>query len=223
MTERFRIFGHRGSPRLFPENTLASFEESLRAGADGFETDLRLLADGTAVLYHDDELGEVPIESLSMADFAARGSIIERVADLAYLAGRGTMILDVKRGHWEDILIDYVSQWPDIVIASFDHSLIASLCARSVPNALGITFSGVIANVASYAESVGATWCFPAHRYVDQSMMVSLAERQIRVVPWTANRVRDWNRLRDIGCYGAITDCPKEAVEWREAKAEERE
>ncbi|PYQ58841.1 MAG: hypothetical protein DMF58_13870 [Acidobacteria bacterium] len=30
----FLIFGHRGSPRRFPENTLASFEEALRSGAN---------------------------------------------------------------------------------------------------------------------------------------------------------------------------------------------
>ena len=51
MPDRFLIFGHRGSPKRFPENTLASFEETLRAGADGFETDLRLLFDRTAVLF----------------------------------------------------------------------------------------------------------------------------------------------------------------------------
>ena len=57
MAERFLIFGHRGSPNRQPENTMASFEEAVRSGADGFETDLRLLSDGVAVLYHDDELG----------------------------------------------------------------------------------------------------------------------------------------------------------------------
>ena len=58
MPNRFLILGHRGSPKRFPENTLASFEETLRAGADGFETDLRLLFDRTPVLFHDDELRE---------------------------------------------------------------------------------------------------------------------------------------------------------------------
>jgi len=60
VAERFLIFGHRGSPNRQPENTMASFEEAVRSGADGFETDLRLLSDGVAVLYHDDELGDIP-------------------------------------------------------------------------------------------------------------------------------------------------------------------
>ena len=61
MSERFLIFGHRGSPKRFPENTLASFEEALRAGADGFETDLRMLADRSVILFHDDEIGALDL------------------------------------------------------------------------------------------------------------------------------------------------------------------
>ena len=67
----FLIFGHRGSPRRFPENTAASFEEALRSGADGFETDLRLLADNTAVLFHDHEINDADVETLSRADVRA--------------------------------------------------------------------------------------------------------------------------------------------------------
>lgn len=215
MTERFRIYGHRGSPKRFPENTLRSFEEALRAGADGFETDLRLLSDNTAVLFHDDELAQEPIESLSFAQCAERGATVERVSDLARFAGRATMILEVKRGQWEDVLLEQVAGWPDIVIASFDHSMIASLHARRTSIPLGITFFGVIANVASYAESLGATWCFPAHRYVSEAMVASCRARNLRIVPWTVNRAREWDRLREIGCYGVITDDPHDAVTWR--------
>ena len=212
MTDRFRIYGHRGSPKRFPENTVASFEDALRAGADGFETDLRLLSCGTPVLYHDDDLGDAEIESLTLSQCSERGASIDRVSELARFAGRATMILEVKRARWEDVLLEQVAQWPDIVIASFDHSLIASLHARRVSMPLGITFFGAIAGVASYAESLGATWCFPNYRYVDEAMVSSCRARDIRVVPWTVNRARDWDRLREIGCYGVITDYPEQAV-----------
>src|SRR5688572_15859962 len=102
MPNRFLILGHRGSPKRFPENTLASFEETLRVGADGFETDLRLLSDRTAVLFHDDELREDRIESLTFTQCAERGAVIERLSDLAPFAGRGMMVLEVKRARWEE-------------------------------------------------------------------------------------------------------------------------
>jgi glycerophosphoryl diester phosphodiesterase len=204
------IFGHRGSPKRFPENTIASFEEALRVGADGFETDLRQLADGVAVLFHDDEIGEEIVESLPSTRVRA-----DRVRDLARFAGRGTMILEVKRGGWEDALLAEIGAWPDTVVASFDHSLIAELSRRSVPFPLGLTISGVIVDLPGYAQRVRATWCFPDHHHVNADLVNSLHAVGITVVPWTANRPGDWKRLSGIGCDGIITDYPAEAVAWR--------
>lgn len=48
--------GHRGFSSLYPENTLTSFEQALAAGADGFECDLRMTADGEIVVFHDETL-----------------------------------------------------------------------------------------------------------------------------------------------------------------------
>lgn len=216
MPDRFLILGHRGSPKRFPENTLASFEETLRVGADGFETDLRLLFDRTAVLFHDDELHEDQVESLTFTQCAERGAVIERLSDLGQFAGRGMMVLEVKRARWEETILEQVSAWPDIVIASFDHSVIAEMRRRNATVPLGITFYGYILDVAEYAQRIGATWIYPKFRYVDQGMVDSCHARGIRVMPWTANRKHDWERLRELGCDGVITDFPAEAVGWRD-------
>ncbi len=47
------VVGHRGAPRLAPENTLASFAAALEAGVDGIELDVRRSADGVPVIMHD--------------------------------------------------------------------------------------------------------------------------------------------------------------------------
>ena len=215
MSEPFLIFGHRGASRRFKENTLEAFEEAIRVGADGFETDLRLLSDRTAVLFHDDELLESEIESLTFSQCAERGAMVERLSDLSRFAGRTMMILEVKRARWEETLLETVSGWPDVVIASFDHSVVTTLRARGVTVPLGITFHGSIVDVAEYAARIGASWCFPNYRYVSEEMVAALHEREIKVVPWTANRKQEWERLREAGCDGVITDYPAEAVEWR--------
>jgi glycerophosphoryl diester phosphodiesterase len=46
--------GHRGSPKVAPENTLASFQKAREAGADGVELDVMLSADQEVVVIHDD-------------------------------------------------------------------------------------------------------------------------------------------------------------------------
>jgi glycerophosphoryl diester phosphodiesterase len=222
MVQPFLIFGHRGSPTRFPENTLASFDGALEAGADGFETDLRLLADRTAILYHDDELADSDIESLSSSQIAQQGAPVVLLRDLARYAKRTTMVLEVKRGKWEDALLGYIQDWPNIIVASFDHSIIELLHRRGVALSLGITTSGVIVDIAAYAKSLGATWCFPSYRYVDAEMVASLHANGVKVVPYTPNRVREWEFLRSIGCDGVITDVPGEAVIWRAQSAEGR-
>ncbi|MBV8517903.1 MAG: glycerophosphodiester phosphodiesterase [Acidobacteria bacterium] len=221
MTRQFLIYGHRGSPKRFHENTIAGFEETLRAGADGFETDLRLLFDRTAVLYHDDEHDDDAIESLTATQLAERGAMVERLADLSRFAGRAQMILEVKRAKWEDILLSHIAEWPNIVLASFDHSIVPELRRRGATFPMGITFHGYLVDVAGYAASLGATWCFPNYHYVDRAMVDSLHARGIKVVPWTANRRREWDALWEVGCDGVITDEAEEAVGWRSQKMNE--
>ncbi|HET7711239.1 MAG TPA: glycerophosphodiester phosphodiesterase [Thermoanaerobaculia bacterium] len=212
----FLVFGHRGSPRRFPENSIESFEETLRVGADGFETDLRLLADGQSILFHDDELGDQAIETLTAPECHERGVRVARLAELASFAGRCTMILEVKRGGWDAQLLSEVGSWPGVVIASFDHTLIRSLAERKAGCELGVTIFGALVAAGEYVGSVGASWCFPSFRHVTRPAVELLHQRSVRVIPWTPNRESEWETLRAIGCDGIITDDPEGAVRWRE-------
>lgn len=56
MKSKILNIAHRGYSAAFPENTMLAFEEALKVGADGFEFDVRLSADGRVVLFHDDDL-----------------------------------------------------------------------------------------------------------------------------------------------------------------------
>jgi len=67
------LLGHRGAraEKAIPENTLQSFELALAQGCDGFEFDVRLSADGQAVICHDAgvhgiEIAQSPAERLAL-------------------------------------------------------------------------------------------------------------------------------------------------------------
>jgi glycerophosphoryl diester phosphodiesterase len=51
------IVAHRGFSARAPENTLASMEAAISAGADAVEWDVQVAACGTPVLFHDSHLG----------------------------------------------------------------------------------------------------------------------------------------------------------------------
>lgn len=49
----FLLIGHRGAPNHACENTLESFEQALRLGANALELDVSMTRDGQLVLWHD--------------------------------------------------------------------------------------------------------------------------------------------------------------------------
>ncbi len=49
------LFGHRGSRRRFPENTLPSFIAAIEDGANAIELDVQVTKDGVVVVMHDDD------------------------------------------------------------------------------------------------------------------------------------------------------------------------
>jgi len=50
------LIGHRGSPRMKPENTMPSFRQAMEDGADGIEFDIRLSKNKKVFVFHDDTL-----------------------------------------------------------------------------------------------------------------------------------------------------------------------
>jgi glycerophosphoryl diester phosphodiesterase len=56
---RARAIGHRGAPRVHPENTLASYAHAIGLGADGIEADVCVTKDGVWVLWHDAHPGDL--------------------------------------------------------------------------------------------------------------------------------------------------------------------
>src|SRR5687768_13336705 len=67
-----RLIAHRGASAVAPENTLPAFSEAIRAGADAIEFDVRLTADGSVVVMHDDDVsrttdGDGFVSKLSLA------------------------------------------------------------------------------------------------------------------------------------------------------------
>jgi len=51
--EKPMAVGHRGYMEKFPENTMIAFDEALRVGAHGLETDVHVSLDGVVVICHD--------------------------------------------------------------------------------------------------------------------------------------------------------------------------
>src|SRR5215470_928086 len=84
------LLGHRGarSTRSIPENTIASFDLALTHGCDGFEFDVRLTADGEAVVCHDPKSRGIEIASSKASQLThlpLLAQVLERYSKTTFL------------------------------------------------------------------------------------------------------------------------------------------
>lgn len=91
--DRPYAIAHRGASAYAYDNTLRAFALAADLGADMWEVDIRLTADGVAVAHHDATLPDgTPVSALDWAALAARtaalGRPAPRLADVVALAAR---------------------------------------------------------------------------------------------------------------------------------------
>lgn len=124
------VFAHRGGRHVGPENTIAAFDAGIAAGADGLELDVRLSADGCAVVIHDADLQRTtnavgPVSRYTVAELAAvdAGARFERDGTFPF-RGRGCgvpRLLDVLRRYdGVPIIIEMKEPGPDLARAVVD-------------------------------------------------------------------------------------------------------
>lgn len=165
------IVGHRGLPSRTPENTLASFNAALDAGARWIETDVDILADGTPIVIHDTTLDRTTdhsgqIYSLTKPDLAAidAGSWFgpqftdERIpllSQLITLANQRSLNLNLELKANEqgaertlqqiDSVIEALEDLDgerEVIISSFSQPLLARFHQRAPQYAVGVLYEG---------------------------------------------------------------------------------
>jgi glycerophosphoryl diester phosphodiesterase len=103
------VVAHRGASSTHPENTLPAFEAAIELGAPAIELDVRLTADGHAVVMHDPDVSrttggrglvhELTVDQLRRLDAGAperpaRVPLLAEVLDLA--SGRAAVAIEIK-------------------------------------------------------------------------------------------------------------------------------
>ena len=102
------LLGHRGARgvKSVPENTLASFDFALASGCDGFEFDVRLTADGQAVVCHDAKIGD-----LEIAQSPARQIALPSLREVLIRYQRSAFLdIELKVSGLESITVDLLRQ-----------------------------------------------------------------------------------------------------------------
>lgn len=144
---------HRGYSAKYPENTLLAFDEGMRAGADGFECDLRLSSDGHVVVFHDDDLKRLcgvkgSIEQMTLKEIKElRVFSREEIPTLEELLQNfhTTRInLEIKKSGRDSVVVEHVlrvltKQRPKgpILLSSFSIEVMQALAVMDANRTLG--------------------------------------------------------------------------------------
>lgn len=213
------IYGHRGAPAEYPENTLAGFRRAMEVGVEGIELDVHLSRDGVPVVLHDETVARTTNGSGAVADMtvaelqaldAGEGERIPRLAEVLDLVGDAVLVdIEVKANAAGAAVLDELkgrdTRW---VISSFDWDVLRYV--RSVDNdaelwvlAMGATDEAL----ATFAE-VNATALALWQKAIDQDVAKMLVERSVPFWPWTVNNPAHAERLLEWGAFGICTDDP---------------
>jgi len=197
------VYGHRGSPRTHPDNTVAGVVAAFDLGAYGVEVDARRTAEGLLVCSHD-PLDGSPADALTDVLDAARGRVIVEVKNKP-----GEPDFDAPAEATAHLLADLLrGRDDDVTVSSFDWFAIE--VARDAGLRTGFLTQRALALDASLAYVTEARHdeCHPHFSAVlDAPDAVARAHDAGKaVVCWTVDDPETALRLRDAGVDAVITN-----------------
>lgn len=220
------VYGHRGAPKLMPENTLGGFALALDQGADGVELDVRVCGSGEVVVIHDRDLVRVAndagvVAALSLAEL--------RRCDLGHGQRVSTLdeAIDLVRGRDRVVNIEVKSDVPDqdalceavadclharsdrdrerLFLSTFHPAIVHGLRHHRVTIPLGFLFEDLNVGYAG-VDALQPDGVHPDRLLTVQSDVETWRGAGRFVNVWTVNDAARAQELAAWGVDGLITD-----------------
>jgi glycerophosphoryl diester phosphodiesterase len=235
-----RLIGHRGAKASAPENTLAGIRQARREGATWVEFDVKLTADGHAILMHDDTLdrttdGTGPVRAKRLDELrtfdagvrfgaAWRGERIPTLAEaLAVLAELDMGFnLEVKpcagrEQETAEVAVDIVHQhWgasrPRPVISSFQEASLIAARDRAPALPRGYLVDELADRWADDVQRLGCSTVHVGWRKLTKAQVAAVKQAGFPLLVWTVNEPARARKLLAWGADAVISDAPAALV-----------
>jgi glycerophosphoryl diester phosphodiesterase len=205
-TPRPLLLGHRGARALksIPENTIASFDQALADGCDGFEFDVRLTADGKPVVVHEPqidgiEIAQSPVERLTA--LPQLQNVLSRYRECAFLD------IELKVHGLEKITVDLLRKYPPrrgFVVSSFLPEVLQAIDAENPGIPLGLICE-TSAQLRAWRR-LPVEYVIPHYKLVDEALIGEFKDTGKKILVWTVNAPADMRRFVKCGVDGIISD-----------------
>jgi glycerophosphoryl diester phosphodiesterase len=230
------VIGHRGAAASAPENTLAGFRAAAALGARWVEFDVRLAADGTCIILHDDrvdrttdgsgEAARMTFAALQRLDagawfgaaFAGERipSLSETIALLATL-GVGANI-EIKPSPGAEVATaravaaivarDWPASLPSPLLSSFSSEALVAARDAAPGIARGLLVGNLPADWRAQAESLAAVTVHCDQRRLDRARAREVVDSGYPLLAYTVNQPVRARELFAWGLSGVFSDSP---------------
>jgi glycerophosphoryl diester phosphodiesterase len=199
------LLGHRGARALksIPENTLASFDQALADGCDGFEFDVRLTEDEEAVVCHDAKVSGYDVSRTLVKQLAQ----LPRLRDVLQRYRDSFLDLELKVKGLERITLDlFLRHKPrrGFVVSSFQPGALKSLHALDTTIPLGLICESK--TQLRLWNELPVQYVIPHYDLAEPELVRKIKGAGKKVIVWTVNDPADMQRFAEYTVDGIISD-----------------
>lgn len=233
------VIAHRGASGVAPENTMASFEQAVKLGADMIELDVHGSKDGRLIVIHDSStartargnpqgaVADLTLAQLRMLDagvWKGPGFAGERIPTLdevlAAFKGRAMLLIELKaRGIEERVAqaIREAGMEDGVMLQSFDAESVRIMHGLLPEAPAGVLYrdtwildpAGRGRRIVEQVHEVGASFAGMNVGAVSAQLVTTLKNGGLDVFAWTADDDWIFAHLIEAGVDGIITNHPE--------------
>jgi glycerophosphoryl diester phosphodiesterase len=239
------VVAHRGASIEQPENTIEAFEAAIDAAADAVEFDVRMTADGHAVVMHDPDVSRTTdatglVSEMTLDQFRKLG-VPTLVETLECLSGRAAADIEIKNLPGEPDFtpdreaavevtldtLDAVGFSGQVIVSSFNPASIAHSRALrpDVPTGLLTEYEVDADEALARATAQGHPWVLPFVSQVldaGEGFADQVHDGGALLGVWIADDPETARRLLELGADAVATNDPRAIVPVRNATSPKR-
>ncbi|MCK5309480.1 MAG: glycerophosphodiester phosphodiesterase [Thermoplasmata archaeon] len=215
------VIGHRGAMAYKLENSISSFEEGLKMGAQMLEFDVHLSKDGEVIVMHDERVGRTSngrghVGQLTLKELKAlklkNGENIPTLHEvLERFRGRCQFNVEIK-GKGVNIpayeVVKKLGMIDDVLFSSFSGPILLKIKAKDKNVRLACLSNESKINVIKIAKSLKAEAIHPKNNITTKKLIQNAKAEGLEVNVWTVNRVSRMKKLIEWGVDGIFTNKP---------------
>ena len=219
----FLKIGHRGIPKLEPENTLKGFKKALELGANALELDVHLTKDGEVVVIHDSttlrttkkkgKVNKLTLEIIRKLD-PGKGEKIPTLKEVLKLVkGKCHLNIEIKDSKATEKVLDLVEKedYSNIILSSSKLKVLFDIRKRNKEIKTALIFWSTkvpfkIRRLFDKSKRTEVNAISLSRKLATKSLIRKLHDKNLKVYVWTVNKKKVIDKMKERGADGVFTD-----------------